>query len=57
MNGIPDLMALKNGETIFIEVKTTKGVLSPLQIERKRELENQGFKVFIWTNYEQNFNK
>lgn len=57
MNGIPDLMALKNGETIFIEVKTTKGVLSPLQIERKKELENQGFKVFIWTDYERNFNR
>ena len=57
MNGIPDLMALKGGETIFIEVKQKNGILSPLQIERKLELEEQGFKVFIWTDYEQNFNK
>ena len=57
MNGIPDLMALKGGETIFIEVKQKNGILSPLQIERKLELEKQGFKVLIWTDYEQNFNK
>lgn len=57
MNGIPDLMALKGGKTIFIEVKQKNGTLSPLQIERKLELEEQGFKVFIWTDYEQNFNK
>ena len=57
MNGIPDLMALKGGKTIFIEVKQKNGILSPLQIERKLELEKQGFKVLIWTDYEQNFNK
>ena len=31
MNGIPDLMALKFGKTVYIEVKTDKGVTSELQ--------------------------
>jgi Holliday junction resolvase len=57
MNGIPDLMALKNGKTIFIEVKTDKGVISPLQLERKIQLELQGFECKIWQDYEVNFNK
>ena len=31
MNGIPDLMALRNGETMFIEVKRPTGKGAPLQ--------------------------
>lgn len=31
LNGIPDLICLKNGETIFIEVKQPNGKLSELQ--------------------------
>lgn len=52
MNGIPDLMALKDGKTLFIEVKQEKGIVSPLQLERKRQLELQGFECKIWTDYE-----
>lgn len=51
MNGIPDLMCLKNGKMMLIEVKSDKGVVSPLQLERKRQLEEKGFDVKIWVDY------
>jgi len=57
MNGIPDLMALRNGETLFVEVKQPKGVLKPLQELRVQELKEQGFRVEVWIDYEINFVK
>jgi len=51
MNGIPDLMCLKDGKTMFVEVKTPKGVLSELQKLRIEQLRKQGFEVKIWTDY------
>jgi Holliday junction resolvase len=55
VNGIPDLMALKNGETIFVEVKQPKGVLSEIQKYRIKELREKGFLVYIWTDYNINY--
>lgn len=55
VNGIPDLMALKNGDTIFIEVKQPKGVLSEIQKYRIKELREKGFLVYIWTDYNINY--
>jgi Holliday junction resolvase len=49
-NGIPDLMCLKDGKTIFIEVKTEKGIVSELQKHRHDELRKKGFEVLILTN-------
>jgi Holliday junction resolvase len=46
-NGIPDLLMLKNGEALFIEVKGKNTPLEPLQKYRKEELEKHGFKVLI----------
>ena len=57
MNGIPDFMCLKEGKTMFIEVKTENGVVSPLQLERKRQLETQGFECKIWIDYERAYHK
>jgi Holliday junction resolvase len=54
-NGIPDLMALKNGRTMFIEVKQPKGVLSEIQKLRIGQLRLNGFTVHIWTDYEKSF--
>ena len=54
-NGIPDLMALKNGVTEFIEVKQPKGVLSEIQKIRIKQLRDQGFTVHIWTDYQQEY--
>ncbi|WP_296683389.1 VRR-NUC domain-containing protein [Flavobacterium sp.] len=50
--GVPDLMALKEGKTIFIEVKQPKGVLSEIQHYRIAELRSKGFEVYIWTDYQ-----
>ena len=37
-NGIPDVLAVKMNQTLFIEVKTEKGRLSPLQVARIKVL-------------------
>lgn len=44
-NGYPDLMLLKNGESIFIEVKEEKDTLKELQKLRINELISNGFKA------------
>jgi Holliday junction resolvase len=46
-NGIPDLLALKPDDVLFIEVKGAKGVVSPLQKYRIEELIKNGFKAEI----------
>ena len=55
MNGIPDLMCLKDGKTMFIEVKQPNGKLSEIQKFRIDELRSQGFEVKVWTDYEIDF--
>lgn len=47
--GIPDLMAMKNGRTVFIEVKQPGGRVSKLQEFRHEELRKKGFEVIITT--------
>lgn len=44
-NGWPDLQALQNGVTLFIEVKTPTGRLSELQKYRHKQLKDKGFIV------------
>lgn len=48
-NGIPDLMCLRNGITLFIEVKRPGKEPAPLQKFRHEELRKQGFQVLILT--------
>lgn len=55
VNGIPDLIAVKENETIFIEVKRPDGVLSELQKIRIKELRSRNINVKIWQGYEQDF--
>lgn len=54
-NGIPDLLAIKDGKATFIEVKQLTGVVSELQKLRIKELERYGCDVFIWTDFKQDF--
>jgi Holliday junction resolvase len=54
-NGIPDLMALKDGKVIFIEVKQPNGVLSELQKLRIKQLIDLGFECKVWIDYEVDF--
>ena len=47
-NGIPDLMLLKNGKTIFIEVKKdNKTKARPLQLYRINQLKKLGFECYV----------
>ena len=54
-NGYPDLIAVKENETIFIEVKKNDGILSVLQKVRIKELRSRNINVKIWKGYEQDF--
>ena len=54
-NGIADILALKNGKAIFIEVKQPSGVLSELQKLRIKQLTDLGFECKVWTDYEVDF--
>lgn len=54
-SGYPDLIALKNGKTMFIEVKQPNGVLSEIQKFRIKELTSQGFECKVWIDYEIDF--
>ena len=54
-NGIPDLMCLKDGKVIFIEVKQPTGILSELQKLRIKQLTDLGFDCKIWIDFEKDF--
>jgi cation transport regulator ChaC len=56
-NGIPDLLAIKYGKAMFIEVKREGGKLSPIQELRIEELKAAGAIVKVWTDYDFNFKK
>lgn len=45
--GLPDLLALKPNEVVFIESKEKWDKLSPLQIARIKILKTIGFKVYV----------
>ena len=47
MKGLSDLTALKNGETVYIEVKTERGKQSEHQMEFQREIEAHGGKYIL----------
>ena len=47
VNGIPDLIAIKEDKTIFIECKTLKGKLSKIQEFRLEELKAKGIECFV----------
>lgn len=45
--GIADLIALKDGQTYFIELKRPKGVVSPRQMAFKADIEAKGGNYLI----------
>ena len=47
-NGIPDLIAIKEGDILFSEIKTTNGKLSEIPKFRMKELESYGFKTELY---------
>lgn len=56
-NGIPDLIALKENKTMFIEVKQPSGKLSEIQKYRIAELKAKGIEVHVWTDYKIDYDK
>lgn len=46
-SGVPDRIVMINGHTIFIELKTEKGVLSKLQRLQIKKLKNAGQNVKV----------
>jgi Holliday junction resolvase len=56
VNGIPDILCHRQGETMYVEVKRETGKLSELQKIRIKQLEEQGITVKIWTEYGKDFN-
>lgn len=46
-NGIPDLLCLRDGKAMFIEVKRPDERSRPLQEYRHKELRDIGFEVMI----------
>lgn len=49
MNGIPDLLLLKDGKASFVEVKRPGGKLRELQAYRAEQLRRLGFDVQVMT--------
>ena len=57
VNGIPDILAHRQGETMYIEVKRESGKLSELQKIRIKQLREQGITVKIWSDYGTDFSE
>lgn len=49
-SGYPDLWCLKDGETVFVEVKQPGQKPTPLQELRHKELMDHGFQVIVATS-------
>ena len=46
-NGIPDLLCVKDGQCMFVEVKREKQTAKPLQNYRMNELIQHGVTAFV----------
>jgi len=53
-DGVPDrLVLLPHGKIAFVELKANGKKMRPLQVKRKRQLEELGFLVYCIDNIEQ----
>lgn len=53
INGFPDRLFIRNGETIYVEFKSETGRLRPEQERVIEELREQGAKVYVISSLEQ----
>lgn len=51
-SGHADIFMFKNGVTIFVEVKTLKGIQSEIQKYREKQMTNNGFKYILTRSLE-----
>lgn len=42
VTGFPDVILIRGGQVVFIEVKTTQGKVSPTQEKRMKEIRSKG---------------
>jgi hypothetical protein len=47
VTGVSDVLAIKKGRVLFIEVKQPKGKQTPNQIEFKRQIEEHGGEYYV----------
>lgn len=48
MAGVPDrIVLIPNEKVVFVELKAPGKKLRPIQLKRKSQLENLGFKVYL----------
>lgn len=53
LDGVPDrLLLFKGGVSAFVEVKALGKQMRPLQLKRKKQLEQLGFQVYCIDNTE-----
>jgi Holliday junction resolvase len=53
LNGMPDLMCLRGGMTMFVEVKSETGKASKLQLHRIQQLKMNGFGAYVVSSVKQ----
>lgn len=53
LNGMPDLLCLRGGMTMFIEVKSETGKASKLQLHRIQQLKMNGFGAYVVSSVKQ----
>ena len=53
LNGMPDLLCLRGGMTMFIEVKSETGKVSPMQLHRIEKLKMNGFGAYVVSSVKQ----
>jgi Holliday junction resolvase len=53
LNGMPDLLCLRGGMTMFIEVKSQTGKASPMQLHRIHQLKMNGFGAYVVSSVKQ----
>ena len=56
-NGIPDLLCIKDGQCMFVEVKREKQTARPLQEYRMNELIQHGATAFVAHSVEEVINE
>ena len=53
LNGMPDLLCLRHGMTMFVEVKSETGKVSPMQLHRIQQLKMNGFGAYVVSSVKQ----
>ena len=53
LNGMPDLLCMRHGMTMFVEVKSETGKASAMQLHRIQQLKMNGFGAYVVSSVKQ----